>query len=299
MQGFARRRRAYLFLLNSLRLPRSVATSLVKGAARVLNPRRRRQGKNIAPKLERAISISEDKGFRFFGPGEIDGVESLVNACRALFEEAKASSVLADQVRGKPFLVPVAARQQDLMAIPEVRDFVLSPQIVDTAIKYFGEVPILSDMLLLWSPPNDTNVKSQQYHFDAEDYRQLKVFVNIFDTTVECGPLTLIGSTASAKVARRAQYAGGRRSRLADESIEDVTPRDDIVAAIGPAGSGIFVDTSRCLHYGSRGNKKERLVLLIQFMSFYAPKMEPVDWSPIVSSMSTRLDPVRKLMLQV
>jgi hypothetical protein len=72
----------------------------------------------------------------------------------------------------------------------------------------------------------------------------------------------------------------------------------DAVRVLAPAGGGIFIDTSRCLHFGSRGNRAERLVLLAQFMDYYAPKLEPVDWRAVAAPFASGLDEARRLLLR-
>ena len=67
--------------------------------------------------------------------------------------------------------------------------------------------------------------------------------------------------------------------------------------ATGPAGKGLMLDTSRCLHYGSRGNTIERLVLMFQYTSFYAPKSRWPDWANALAGRDIPLDRFQKLAL--
>ena len=300
---FVFRRRVYLVLMNLLRLPRPAATSIVRGMAILLSPLQLKK-RMVGPQAARgalALKVSDDAGYRLFEPNELPGTAELVAECRKLFDEYKSSGKLARRMGevAKPFLVQVTDSAIELMNRKPIREFLLSDAVINTAIGYMGRVPILSEVQLLWSPVNETSVKSQQYHFDTEDYRQLKIFVNIEDVTNESGPLTLVSSRQSEQIKALTGYGGGRRTRLTDELVEANLGRGEQVSVTGPAGSGIVCDTSRCLHFGSRGNKRERLVLLIQFMDFFAPKVEPVDWSMAKPNPAPAADDLRRLVLNI
>ena len=58
-----------------------------------------------------------------------------------------------------------------------------------------------------------------------------------------------------------------------------------------------FVDTSRCLHYGSRFNKRDRLVLIIQFLTFHSPYKSNDCFQVSPGTMGIELDAVQKLAL--
>jgi hypothetical protein len=296
------RRRLYRLLLNKLRLPRRIATAIVKGFAHAADPgaagRRRAAAAAVADPT--AIGVPEADGYRILGPGELPGTDALVMACRRLFDAARARGALAAKVEAAPkqFLLPVADRSDALLAEPAIRDFVLSPAVLSTVARYFGRMPILSEIALLWTPVNATRIKSQEYHFDTEDYRQLKLFIYISEVSAETGPITLIGARRSAEVGRVTGYVGGRHRRLKDAAIVSAGADKDAVRIVGPAGGGVFMDTSRCLHFGSRGNRAERLVLLIQFMDYYAPKLEPTDWRAAAAGFAGGLDEARRLLLR-
>src|SRR5690606_25274178 len=139
---------------------------------------------------------------------------------------------------------------------------------------------------------NSTVEQSQKYHFDFDGHRQIKLFVNIFDTTADQGPFTLLPADLSHDIAQRLRYDAGR---VEDEQIADELPLARQVT--GPAGSGCFVDTCRCLHYGSRQNRSERLVLVLKYVSFYAPEGRPDPWPEIAAALPRRLDSLERLVL--
>jgi hypothetical protein len=300
--NYRHRRGLYQFLINRLRLTRGATAAITKGLAYATEPgaaaRRRKAAASLGNRA-RDIAVPEAAGHRVLAPGALPGTEAVVAACRRIFDKARASGALDARVEdaAKRFLVRVE-RGKPLLSEPAIRDFVLSQPVLSAAARYFGRMPILSELALLWTPVNESQIKSQEYHFDTEDDRQLKLFIYITDVEADCGPITLVPAARSAEVSRMTGYVGGRRRRLKDAAVAEAGAERDAVRILGPAGTAVFMDTSRCLHYGSRGNRRERLVLLIQFMDYYAPKLEPTDWRAAASPFAGGLDEARRLLLR-
>ncbi len=252
------------------------------------------------PAGQAGMPIADALGYRLFAPGEMPGYREAIAECRGLFDRARGDGTLQANLErnAKRFLVPVQSDKRELLGLPAIRDAVLSPQVVRTVSDYFGAIPILSTVSLLWTPPNNTMEKSQKFHFDTEDTRQLKIFLSVFDIDGDCGPLTLVPAAQSDEIRRAAGYVGGRRTRLDDEAVVNARP-DVTVQVMGPAGGGVFLDTSRCLHFGSRFNRRERLVLMAQFIGYYAPKLAPVDWRPAIQPVATNLNREQRMLLRV
>jgi hypothetical protein len=171
----------------------------------------------------------------------------------------------------------------------------VSRSILDSVTAYLGTVPRLIGARLCWSPPNETARSSQLFHFDYEDLRQLKVFINIFETKKDQGPLTFIPADISEQV----QKSIRRVSRVSDERIYKAGGRNKEVKLVGPAGSGAFLDTSRCLHYGSRFNRRDRLVLIIQFLNIHTAYQSTAPFQVPSDLPGLHLDPVQKLALGI
>jgi hypothetical protein len=82
---------------------------------------------------------------------------------------------------------------------------------------------------------------------------------------------------------------------VADEHVAAKGVSDSAIRLVGAPGSAAFVDTSRCLHYGSRSNTRERLVLQLQFLRFQAPGESTTRFE--VSPHFLDLDPLQRLAL--
>ncbi len=289
-------------MYNKLRLPRRAATILVKTLAFATDPlawwHRRRAGAS-AGAVPVPLEFPDATGYLKFAPDELPHAAAAIAECHAIFAERVNQGLLdrnSDDF-SKPFLRPVTDKCSELLERDAIRRFVLSPELISIVCRYLGSMPILSEVQLLWTPANDTLSKSQKFHLDAEDYRQLKLFLHVEDVDERCGPLTLISAAQTRRVCAATGYVGGRRTRLEDEAVRRVVG-DDFEQAMGERGSGILIDTSRCLHYGSRGNQKQRLVLFLQFISYYAPKLEPFDWRTHLQR-TDGFTPSERLLLRV
>ena len=75
-------------------------------------------------------------------------------------------------------------------------------------------------------------------------------------------------ASQSQQVRERVSYR--YKQRLSDEQVQ-VASAESLreVALIGPAGTLAFLDTSRCLHYGSRISSPDarRLVIMLQYIT--------------------------------
>ncbi len=300
--NYRRHRRLYLDMYNKLRLPRRLATVLVKTLAWLSDPLswwRRRKAAIQAQAVVRPFEFPPAIGYCLLAPGQLPHVQAALADCRAVYADRMAGGFKErnSELFSKPFLMPLTEKCSELLDREGIRRFVMSPELISIVCRYFGGMPILSEVQLLWTPANDTLLKSQKYHLDAEDYRQLKLFVHVEPVDESSGPFTLVPAEATRQVCAATGYVGGRRTRLEDADVENIAGAA-VDRAMGPSGSGIMVDTSRCLHYGSRGNRKERLVLFLQFISYYAPKLEPFDWKANLRS-PERFNASEKLLLRL
>jgi hypothetical protein len=106
--------------------------------------------------------------------------------------------------------------------------------------------------------------KSQMWHIDDEDFCQIKCFINVHEVGLENGPFTFIPAAKSDEVRRKLGHSW-RGKRMDDAEILAHCREEDIVSVTGAPGSGVFVDTSRCLHFGSRSRGGHRLVMMFQY----------------------------------
>ncbi len=285
--------------LQKIGIPRSLRDRIVVGTKTLLAPgevEARKQKVSELP-VPNCTKIAE---FQEKGSGVLDlnALPEAMPAARAMqnfYEELKAAGRVKKPAgyRKAEFLVRLSG-DEEVLAIEAARNYVLSEEIISLASHYFEQVPILSRVDFWWSPENDTKSESQLYHYDGEDKSQLKLILNICDVDERTGPFTFIDAKSSAKIASSRRHS----QRLDDEAVETIVGEDAAIQLLGPSGTVGAVDTSRCLHYGSRGNSKDRLILMIQFTRFLAPKASMPDWaSGLEDGITQHLSPGHKMIL--
>lgn len=226
--------------------------------------------------------MSVEDGYALLPAGSLPGTNGIVETCRRLFLEKKAileanaptSEEAARQQRSKRSFLFNLLDADDLHANPSLVDFALSDPLFSIVTNYFGTIPSLAGVNLIYSIPRvtpDEHISSQLFHRDPEGVTQAKVFLNIFDVDDSHGPFTFIPAAQSERIVpamlrRRRQAGGWSRARYDDEEIESQGGLDGLVRLLGPAGTAAIADTSRCLHAGSRlAPGRFRLCLFLQY----------------------------------
>ena len=166
-------------------------------------------------------------------------------------------------------------KDEDLRRNPDLVEFALSEQLLGPVTQYLGMVPYLTRVDLVYSVSRGTDekIESQLFHLDHEGLRQVKYFIYVYDVDEPEGPFTFLPADTSFRVVndvrswRKHNGRGDVESRrYLDDEIAAVHAAQDIVTVKGRAGSGVAVDTSRCLHLGSRVRPGAfRLVLYLQY----------------------------------
>ena len=237
----------------------------------------RREAARTLASAQEPVSIDPAAGFSRFEVTDFDALPRLVEVARTIYETRRGQ--LAEDrasARKREFMEEILS-DEDLRRYPEFVQFCLSPPVVQAVSRYLGTLPVLRRVGLLLSSPADTNADSRLYHLDPEDFRQVKIFVNVFDVTPENGPLTWLPGHVSDAVLegvwRRQKQTGERRDqfrRWSDDEVAEHSSLEDLVQLTGPAGSGAFVDASRCLHFGSRIKPGAmRLVFCAQYLRYH------------------------------
>ncbi len=251
-----------------LRLPRSIVYSL----SRNFNSANHLHRTNKISRSSYAIPaapIPQSSGFKIFSENETSIFNGLINECIAIFKENREKYDDQYFIKNpkKRFLLTIAS-DEELLKKTEINKFLKSEFVNENVSYYLNQSYVLSTVRLWWTPVNDTSISSQKFHLDEEDLTQLKVFINISEVTQNHGPFTFISSDTTTKII--SGFKNGKR-RFSDEDVYKHASREELIELTGKAGSGAFVDTSKCLHFGSRNNTKERLVLMAQFLKLNAP----------------------------
>jgi hypothetical protein len=192
-------------------------------------------------------------------------LQELLDVGRIIILENRTASL-----QRKDFLVNVL-EAQDYKKYPAIIDFATSAEMISVVAEYLRHIPVLSVIELWWSGPSADDrevISSQMYHLDNADTTQVKVFVHLNNTTEDMGPFTFLPISASMQVCQKTNYGSVKGvHRLTDGEVFSFVSRDREVKAIVPEGTLAFVDTSKCLHYGSRNVKVGRPIMMIQYVT--------------------------------
>lgn len=240
-------------------------------------------------KLSGGTVIDPDKGYGLLSLDAANDFSRALLAGRQLFEarqreieeqragfESWSADKQAKYLSRKQSFLRYLLDDEDLRRNAELVEFALSDGVLGAATRYLGMVPYLTRLDLMYSLPRgkDENIASQLFHLDHEGLTQVKCFVHLFEVGDPEGPFTFIPADASARIIRdirtlrrqRGQTRDVESRRYLDEEIAAVGGSESVVTVKGPTGTGVAVDTSRCLHLGSRVDPgRFRLCLYLQY----------------------------------
>ena len=251
------------------------------------------------------------KGYRFTSVEQFDNFDAVLEVSRAVFQHKKQA---LDREKERSVDWSEHKRQKyaqrkdkflrnllndvDLRRNPALVDFALSDALLGMATRYLGTVPYLCRVDLVYSLPRaGENIASQLFHVDPEGLRQVKFFIHIYDVGEPEGPFTFIPADETTRILgeiRRLRRSQGKPhiGRYLDEEIAAVGGEKSIVRLKAPTGGGVAIDTSRCLHMGSRVQPgASRLCLYLQ----YCTSREPTN---VFDVRRANKDPIRLLAVK-
>jgi hypothetical protein len=245
--------------------------------------RRRRIAETYAASRSEA-GLDASGGFEVVRFDRLPEFAPVLATCRRLFEEKKAEARppgfdtwSADRqakfLSRKQSFFRYLLTDTDLRQNPALVEFALGDRTLGAATRYLGMVPYLSHVDLVYSLPRagGDNIDSQLFHLDPEGLRQVKFFIQIFDVGEAQGPFSFIPADTSTRVLRdivawRRAHSVEPSRRYSDAEVAAVGGHRSLVTVQGPAGTAVAIDTSRCLHLGSRVQPGTfRLMLYLQY----------------------------------
>lgn len=248
--------------------------------------------------LHALVETANLDGFAVPREGMIAGIPEAVEFSNRLLEAKRHESKTDPRTfRGADLLA--ATRYEDA---PAFFDLALSDELLQIAADYMGEIPVLAKPRLWWTKPEAYGPGGPQlFHIGARArpvvLRQAKFLFAMSDVDEESGPFTFLPLTISQEIVRAINYEMGEE--VPDEVIFNYAKPTDVRRFTGKSGSGIFVDTSRCFHFGRRQQTKERLMLMIQYKwRKDIPLTDRVERSPAFHEKYGD-DPLRSLIVPV
>lgn len=269
----------------------------------VSSPRDAIQRRNVAAAYNRAHAstrLDRRDGYAMLSPGSIANTDDIIALSLSLFDEKQRQMEAAagsSQSKKWAFLRSILTNQ-DLAKNPKLIDFALSDSLLSLVTNYLGTIPHLNRIDLLYSVNHggEEAISSQIYHLDPEGTRQAKLFMNLRDVGPEEGPFTFIPASETTRIVnaikkRRLEDTQMAAGRYSDDELKAVGGLEKAISVDGPKGSAALVDTSRCLHFGSRVRPGTyRLCLYIQYCTSR-------EHGNMFDASRHRNDPVRYLAL--
>ena len=145
----------------------------------------------------------------------------------------------------------------------------LSDWIVSKASSYLNMIPIVGS-IQVWYSPNESKIEegSQFFHLDYADVNQCKVFINLDTIDEDSGPLTFVPKEKSEKITKSINYKLSNKDiRISDDVVLKHCDKKEWIKSTGEKGDILMVDSSRCIHFGSRAASKPRRILMIQYIT--------------------------------
>jgi hypothetical protein len=148
--------------------------------------------------------------------------------------------------------------------------FAIQPSILQLVTAILGDLPLLTDVLLTLSREANGKLSySQLWHRDHDDPRTVKLFVYLTDVKGrEDGPFTFLPKSISDA------FGFSLHSHLPDDKVFQYVDRKAVREMIAPKLTAFMVETSRCMHMGSR-MAPDRSRLLYSAIFVLPPRVYP------------------------
>ena len=191
---------------------------------------------------------------------DIPGGQEALEVCRRLAAERGNTK----DERFNPYSL---AGKQELLELPEVRNFLYSEPLIDLACEYLGTYPQITSVDLLESRPREGGPQaSQNYHLDNIAERVVRLVLHVSDVGTTNGPFTYYPESVSDRLGRKVRYQWRLdHPEVSLEELEQAADEAVPLQATGEHGSILLVDTCRCFHYGSRVEVGLRHVLMATY----------------------------------
>lgn len=260
-------------------LNRSPARHAVKSALRLGAHQHVRRRRELITQLPQSTAITSAAAtLNAQGWVQVDdlvdaqALQQLAAAGAAKLERAQAGNVRQDAAH-KFFWTRLLDEDKVDGRMPTTSPFVqfaLQPAVISALASALGELPRLDYVLLTLSQWSEQPLAlSQLWHRDHDDVRTLKLFTYLTDVNSQNdGPFTFIPGPQSD------QFGFSLRSHRPDAEVFTRLQPSHVHSMLAPRLSTFIVETSRCLHMGSRlAPHHSRLMYTATYIS--SPRMYP------------------------
>jgi len=255
--------------------------------------RRRRLARQILVNSPWVGFIPRQSGYARVQPETLPRTKEVLQAVRDIIKERRRNGWKQSKVNPVDHLeLPEHFRDH-----PVLLEFALSDAMLQIVSDYYGMVPQLKEVGVWVTRPQKDRANSQLYHLDKPESQIVGLFMNVEHNDMEKGPTTFLPLGVSERVRRRTRYEAvyfRRDGFLSDEEVFKYCRPEDQLNTEGAPGTGAIVDTSNCLHFGSRCQAGERVMLMVKFM---LPHRARNPRTPLFDLVPEPADEVRRLVL--
>jgi len=260
---------------------RTPAAKAIKAARRVTArselAERRALGETLARTPESsavAANLRRDGFSRVDGLIEPECLAALDRATGEIGQAGAGASVFGGKKDIWRHLIDAHLVDGSLPADNPLARFALQEPVLAALAEYYGELPRLDYVTVTYSGPTEGEPRfSQLWHRDHDDTRVVKLFVYFTDVAEADGPFTFLPAAESDKI------GFSRHSHQSDAAVAAKADLGKAVRMTGPRLSAFLVETSRCLHMGSRvAAGHERVMYTATFIS--SPRIFPERAKP-------------------
>lgn len=239
--------------------------------------------------------------------GELPWLEELIAESEEIIRErGLVPARKADAYRA--FLQNLAL-PEDAEKYPSLLNFALSSEVLTTICQYMGLIPVLSGTLPIGVRLAESSVSyadrptdyrdSQLFHMDYYSSPTVYVIVLVREVTSESGPFRWVSASESARAAQRLRYwSRGKPYRLSDEEFYAVVDPKAVHELCYPKGTVLFVDPSRCFHYGSRNAIRPRYQMMYGFAPVCRCDLSELVMTPVRYKVQSGDSRLRKMILR-
>lgn len=162
--------------------------------------------------------------------------------------------------------------QLDLSMNGNLRDLVMDvlngSGVASIARRYFREDFVVNQAALWLSPGvKIEHSSSQMYHFDREAWRQLKLFIPLTSIDDHTGKFVFLDKKDTRKFLKNAWLRirfPSLKQRFGDDQIKNLDVKEKHPDL--EVGEVFLIDTTNCLHYGSRPAEKPSIRLMVHLL---------------------------------
>jgi len=156
-------------------------------------------------------------------------------------------------------------KYNDLINNEIIQELIMDPVLINLARNYFNQEPIFDFAAMWWS--TDYEIKkedaAQEYHFDFDRPKWLKIFFYLTDVNENNGPHCYI-SSSHKQDSKPLEILKKGYVRIKDDELKQYYSQDQFKEIKGPPGTILLGDTL-CWHKGKPITKGNRLILQLEF----------------------------------